>query len=273
MRRLALNLLMAVVAAAGAASAADAQDRVELRRADGVTTPVMRYGRSAECRPTMIVSHGLGGNERGLSGLGRALAAQGWNVLVIGHRESGPHLLRQALFSGAVRDRLVASATDPNLHRARFADLDAVLAEVHRSCKPPRLVLAGHSMGAVTTMLEAGAVARFGRFGNDRFDAYVALSPQGPGIFWTETSWTSVKKPVLMITGTRDSGADGDHTTRLEAFRRLPPGSHQLAVIDGANHLQLSGGSADMGERLAKLITSFLAGKRMAADGIRIEQK
>jgi pimeloyl-ACP methyl ester carboxylesterase len=126
-------------------------------------------------------------------------------------------------------------------------------------------------MGAATTMLEAGAEARFGRFGHDRFDAYVALSPQGVGIFWTETSWQAVRKPVLMITGTRDRGADGDYTTRLEAFRRLPAGAaHRLAIFEDVNHLQLSGRSAALGDQLAKLIDDFVAGRPSALPGITI---
>ncbi len=276
MRRLALILLLTLVAVGatvGQTFAVRAEAAGRLSRADGATVPVTYYGRGEECRPTMIVSHGLGGHERGLAGLGRAMAARGWVVIVMGHAESGPEVLRNALFSGAVRDRIVAAATDPKLHAARFADLDAAVAAALGVCRPPKLVLAGHSMGAATTMLEAGAVARFGRYGSDRFDAYVALSPQGVGLFWTETSWRAVKKPVLMITGTRDHGADGDYTTRLEAFRRLPSGPHRLAIIDDVNHFQMSGHGAEMGERLATLIADFLAGRASTLPGVRIETK
>jgi pimeloyl-ACP methyl ester carboxylesterase len=129
-------------------------------------------------------------------------------------------------------------------------------------------------MGAATTMLEAGAVARFGRFGRDRFDAYVALSPQGVGVFWTETSWQAVRKPVLMITGTLDRGPDGDYTTRLEAFRRLPAGpAHRLAVFEGVNHLQLSGRSTTLGGQLAELIDDFLAGRPSVMPGVTISSR
>jgi pimeloyl-ACP methyl ester carboxylesterase len=129
-------------------------------------------------------------------------------------------------------------------------------------------------MGAATTMLEAGAVARFGRYGSDRFDAYAALSPQGVGIFWTETSWRAVRKPVLMVTGTRDSGPDGDYTTRLEAFRRLPAGpSHRLAIFEGANHFQLSGRSSTLGDQLAELIDDFVAGRPSQLPGVTVSSR
>jgi hypothetical protein len=116
-------------------------------------------------------------------------------------------------------------------------------------------------MGAITTMLEAGAVARFGRFGGDRFDGYVALSPQGIGSIFADGAWTRVSKPVLMITGTRDHGVDGDYRTRLTAFDGLPPGGKRLAIISGARHLELSGsaGSQSLGA-IVGLIREFAAG-------------
>lgn len=271
--RFASCLIAMMMMAAGQASAQQPRD---LARADGARTPVLVYGPTGACPQTLIASHGLGGDERGLDGLARAMAARGWRVLVMGHRESGPSLLRQSIFSGGdgtPRDRLIAAATDPRRHGARALDLNAALAEATRGCRPPRLVLAGHSMGAATTMIEAGAVPRFGPPGANRFDAYVALSPQGVGVFWTEQSWRAVTKPVLMITGTRDSGADGDYTTRLEAFRRLPAGPHRLAVIDGAGHLALSGGSEAMGQRHATLISDFLDRRASRLAGISITEK
>jgi len=221
----------------------------------------------------MVVSHGLGGAEDGLSALGNAMSSSGWRVIVMGHPESGGQVLRSAFWSGDVRNRLIASATDPALHRARFADLDAAYREATRVCRPKPLLLAGHSMGAATTMLEAGAKARFGRFGSDRFDAYVAISPQGVGIFWDHGAWGGIKKPVLMITGTNDKGADGDYTTRLIAFRSLPPGRHRLAVVDGASHIDLSAAKDRYGRVISTLVGDFLANRQTAISGVTTEQK
>ena len=62
-------------------------------------------------------------------------------------------------------------------------------------------------MGAVTVMLEAGAKNIIGvapsAAGLDRFDAYVALSPEGPGIIFSERAWHGIHKPLLVLTGTR----------------------------------------------------------------------
>jgi pimeloyl-ACP methyl ester carboxylesterase len=229
-----------------------------LPRADGSTTPVKRYGPQSGCGPAMIISHGFGGSENGNAGLASAIASQGWRVLVMGHRESGKEAFRAAVFSGSPRQGILEATTTPPRHRARFLDLDAAVAEMTRGCRPAKLMLAGHSMGAMTTMLEAGAVARFGRFGSNRFDAYVAISPQGVGYTYAQGAWAGVTKPVLMITGTRDQGSDGGVETRLSAFEGLPPGKKRLAIIPGAGHLALAAnGRDDVGQAVSALTIEF----------------
>jgi pimeloyl-ACP methyl ester carboxylesterase len=233
------TLISAVMALTGLLSATAPALAQGLARADGATVPVKRYGHQDGCGPAMIISPGFGGNEDGNSGLAAAMARQGWRVLVIGHRESGREAFRAAIFSSSPKQGLIDATTTPPMHRARFLDLDAAVAEMTRNCRPSKFALAGHSMGAMTTMLEAGAVARFGRFGRNRFDAYVAISPQGIGYTYEQGAWASVGKPVLMITGTRDQGTDGGAETRLSAFEGLPPGNKRLAIIAGAGHLAL----------------------------------
>jgi pimeloyl-ACP methyl ester carboxylesterase len=231
-----------------------------LPRKDGSVTPIKTYGAQTGCLPTMIISHGFGGSETGNGYLASTVAAQGWRVIVMGHTESGGPVLRAALLSGSPKQAILEATTTPPRHQARFADLDVAFAEATRLCRPPRLVLAGHSMGAMTTMLEAGAIARFGRFGSNRFDAYIAISPQGIGYTYAQGAWASVSKPVLMITGTRDQGSDGGIETRLSAFEGLPSGRKRLAIIPGAGHLQLSANSGNaVGKAVADLAIEFLA--------------
>lgn len=230
-----------------------------LPRADGAATPVKRYGPQTGCGPAMIISHGFGGNENGNSGLASAMAAQGWRVIVMGHRESGKEAFRAAIFSGSPKQGILEATTTPTKHRARFLDLDAAIGEMTRNCRPAKFVLAGHSMGAMTTMLEAGSVGRFGRFGSNRFDAYVAISPQGIGYTYAAGAWSGVSKPVLMITGTRDQASDGGYETRLSAFDGLPPGSKRLAIIQGAGHLALAAnGNSDITKAVSALTFEFL---------------
>jgi pimeloyl-ACP methyl ester carboxylesterase len=112
-------------------------------------------------------------------------------------------------------------------------------------------------------MLEAGALARFGAFGGNRFDLYAPISPQGVGITFAAGAWQRVNKPVLMITGTNDRGADGDYQTRLSAFEGLPDVRRRLAIIPGAGHIQLSGGpNSPYREKIAELIDGFARATR-----------
>jgi pimeloyl-ACP methyl ester carboxylesterase len=252
---------MTVLVALSIASPASAQTASALIRADGASVPVLIYAPSngAACAPTMLLSHGFGGDERTLSGLAKAVAARGWRVIAIGHRESGRYQLRQAFQQNGGLAAVDASARERPKHAARFADLDAAYAEAIRPCRPPFLVLAGHSMGSQTTMMEAGARALIGSMGRNRFNAYVALSPQGIGTTYAAGAWSGVSKPVLMVTGTNDRVADGDYSVRLTAFEGLPAGNKRLAVISGAGHLQIGGiGSASVNTTVNALVIEFL---------------
>jgi alpha-beta hydrolase superfamily lysophospholipase len=259
-RRFILSATMLVAWAAAAAAQAS------LPRADGAETPIKRYGSQSGCGPTMVISHGFGGDENGNGHLAASMAMQGWRVIVMGHRESGRVQFWQSMFNGNPQNSMLRAARDPEAHRARFGDLDAVVTHVTRACRPSLFVLAGHSMGAMTTMLEAGARASFGRYGSNRFDAYVAISPQGVGTGFSQGSWLGVTRPVLMITGTQDQAAEGNPLTRLAAFEGLPAGRKRLAIIPDATHMQLGANNADpVGRSVAALTAEFLAG--LAAGG------
>jgi pimeloyl-ACP methyl ester carboxylesterase len=245
-----------------AASSAAAQP-LTLPRADGGSTPVRIFGPASGCHPTAIMSHGFGGDENGNAGVAAVLGRRGWRVIAMSHRESGRGRISEALLSGSPRRNVIGSANDPALHRLRFLDLDAAVIEARRPCRPPQMILVGHSMGAMTTMLEAGARARFGAFGGDRFDLYVPISPQGIGVTYAAGAWSGVRRPVLMITGTSDRGADGDYRTRLSAFEGLPQVQKRLAIIPDATHIQLSGGpNSPHSETVAELIDGFARAAR-----------
>jgi dienelactone hydrolase len=265
MKQTYVRVLLALVIGAALCTAFAVQAQtpaqtITLRRADGAAMPLRIYPArgAAACAPAMVISHGFGGSETTLSGLARTMAARGWRVLVMGHAESGRDQLRAAFQNGNGLAGVDAIARARPLHVARFADLDAVYGEATRACRPPMLILAGHSMGAQTVMMEAGAVPLIGRMGQNRFDAYIALSPHGIGTAFGSGAWSDVSKPVLMITGTNDRIADGDYTARLSAFQGLSPGRKRLAVIPGAGHLQLGGiGSASVISSVNALAAEF----------------
>lgn len=252
-------------------------------RADGQNTPYTLFPASGaqSCPPVVLLSPGFGGSQHGLSLLATALQQAGFNAYVIGHTESGPKQLRAALLAPDRLAAIIAGAGDPAAFTARFMDLDAVWTLATTPCRPPFTLFAGHSMGAQTVMMEAGAIARIGAMGQNRFDAYVALSPQGVGLRFAARAWQRVTKPVLMITGTLDKGVDGDFATRLTAFDGLPPGNKRLAIINQATHMTLGGrGGGALADLVPQIVRTWLKDlaitpmpRPLALDGVSFQQK
>ena len=263
---------------------ASAQDRVQAPRQDGTPTPLRVYSPyTTSCAPLALISPGAGGSEDGYSYLAKALRDDGWRAIVIGHRESGGAALRSDIHqAGGIKSGLQELVNDPAAYNARLMDIAAALQWAGKTCKAPFTALLGHSMGARTVMIEAGAKNNLGVKNLDRFDAYVAMSPDGPGKMFPQGAWSGIHKPLLILTGTRDQALDGDWHTRTIPYESLPAGCKWLGVIDGATHLNFAGiGFAGSTERLTLLETkTFLdslrggkCGTPMSADGITLRNK
>jgi hypothetical protein len=240
-----------------------AQQLVTVDRADGAKVPLMVYGPgngtnhsstvtnektdAAACAPLLIFSPGLGGTERGYSYLAQAAAADGWRVLVMGHKESGPDALWSSVREYGIRPGLQHDLKDPQQNRARLMDVDAALRYADGICRAPVKVLGGHSFGAVTVMEEAGATNCFGLKPTAEFDGYFAMSPEGPGLVFDAGAWKGIDKRIMLLTGTKDLSASGDWHSRLQAFAEMPPGRGAMAgckwmgVEDSASHMNFAG--------------------------------
>ena len=122
--------------------------------------------------------------------------------------------------------------------------LDAILAATcGPQATPLRGAITGHSFGAYTSQLFAGAEidlpgAGLTSFRDMRFSAAILLSAQGrdqQGL--REGSWNGIDGPMLNVTGTRDSGAKGqDWHWKTEPYDFAPPGDKYLAVLEEADH-------------------------------------
>ena len=283
MRRLGTTLAFATLFFT-VASCASAQQLVQAPREDGASMPLRVYTPSNDgCAPLALISPGAGGNENGYEYLAEGMQANGWRAIVIGHKESGGSALRSDMRdAGGVKKGLDELVNDPRPYNARLIDIAAALKWAANSCKAHFVALLGHSMGARTVMVEAGAKNNFGIKGPDRFDAYVALSPDGPGKMFPENAWSGIQKPVLMLTGTRDKSLEGDWKSRTMPYQSLPAGCKWLGVIEGASHLNFAGvGFAGSTEKLILLETkAFLnslrtgkCGTPVQADGITMQSK
>jgi len=275
--------LLALLALALLAQGARGQESDALTRGDGASVPVRVYGTGgAACRGVAILSPGAGGTEKGLSYLAEALGRDGWLSVVAGHRESGPSALRADLRGRELKDALLRLTTDRSAYEARSMDLGTALDWARSRCASHYGVLVGHSMGAATVMLEAGADNKLGLSGTDRFDAYVAMSPQGPGSLFPEGAWRRIAKPMLMLTGTRDGALEGDWSTRTVPYDEMPAGCKWLGVIDGAKHMDFGGRgrSRDVESLTVRAAEAFLdsaasggCGPLPEADGIAYRRK
>jgi dienelactone hydrolase len=252
-----------------------AQQLVQAPREDGTQTPLRIYPPSNDgCAPLALISPGAGGNENDYEYLAQGLQANSWRAIVMGHQESGMAALRSDMLdAGGVKSGLDELVNDPKAYASRLMDITAALKWAATSCKAPFVALIGHSMGARTVMVEAGANDSLGVKGLDRFDAYVALSPDGPGKMFPENAWAGIRKPVLMLTGTRDKSLDGNWKSRTLPYDSMPAGCKWLGVIDGSTHKNFAGvGFAGMTEKLTLLeIKAFLNGLRAGKCGSPIQ--
>jgi predicted dienelactone hydrolase len=197
--------------------------------------------------PLVVFSHGIGGSRTGYSYLGSHWASQGFASLHLQHVGSdrsvwfGNPLDLVGRLSDAARDgEAIARVQD-----LRFA-LDRVLeSSAAGQLDATRIVAAGHSYGANTTLLAAGArVERQGQvldFRDPRIKAAIIISAPP---FYGETSprkiLSAVTVPSLHITATEDviripgyfSGADD----RVAVFDATGSQRKTLAVFEGGSH-------------------------------------
>ena len=267
------------------ASLCSAQQLVQAPREDGARIPLRVYSPSTGgCVPLVLISPGAGGNENGYKYLAEGLQSAGWRAIVMGHKESGRAALRSDMRdAGGIKKGLRQLVDDPQAYNARLMDIAAALKWAGTACKAPYVALIGHSMGARTVMVEAGAKNKVGVKGQDRFDAYVAMSPDGPDAMFPENAWSGIRKPMLILTGTRDKSMQtGDYKSRTIPYENMPAGCKWLGVIDGATHMNFAGvGFAGTTEKLTLLETkAFLEGLRggkcgtpVRAEGITVKTK
>jgi dienelactone hydrolase len=197
--------------------------------------------------PLVVFSHGIGGSRQGYSYLGRFWASQGYASLHLQHVGSDRNLWAGNPFE--LLARLQGAAQDAEAV-ARVRDLSFALDQVLRSELAPRLdaqriVAAGHSYGANTTLLAAGAtVQRNGtllELRDPRIKAAIVLSaPPFYGEASPQQILGPVRVPSLHVTATDDiiripgyySGADD----RVAVFDATGSARKTLAVFNGGSH-------------------------------------
>lgn len=197
--------------------------------------------------PLVVFSHGIGGSRQGYSYLGRYWASHGYASLHLQHVGSdrslwfgNPFELLARLHGAARESEAVARVRDLS-----FA-LDQLLGgELAPRIDGRRIVAAGHSYGANTTLLAAGANVQRGgdrlELRDARIQAAIVLSaPPFYGEGPPARILGAVRVPSLHVTATEDvihipgyySGADD----RLAVFDATGSAHKTLAVFSGGSH-------------------------------------
>jgi predicted dienelactone hydrolase len=197
--------------------------------------------------PLVVFSHGIGGSRRGYSYLGSHFAANGIASLHVQHVGSDRALWIGNPFSliGRLHDAAQEREAVNRVLDLRFA-LDQLLAGDHASkVDTAQIVVAGHSYGANTALLAAGArVERDGRvleFRDPRFSAAILISAPP---FYGESDPARILKhvtvPTLHITATEDviqiPGYYSGASDRVAVFEAIGSTRKTLAVFAGGSH-------------------------------------
>ena len=217
----------------------------------GRDVPVRLYLPAAASRlrpaPLVVFSHGIGGSRAGYRYLGSHFASQGVASLHLQHVGSDRSVWTGNVFS--LVSRLQGAAQEGEaLARARdlsFA-LDQLLGgEFSPRLDARRIAAAGHSYGANTTLLAAGArVERQGQvvdLRDARVQAAIVISaPPFYGESEPQRILSPIRMPSLHVTATEDiiripgyySGADD----RIAVFEAIGSPRKTLAVFEGGSH-------------------------------------
>src|SRR5206468_9874343 len=139
-------------------------------------------------------------------------------------------------------------AADISLVISSFDDIQRLAPELKGRLDAAHIGVGGHSYGAYTTNLIAGALVdlpehKAHNFKDDRATAFLVLSGAGPAqMGLTEHSWDHCDKPMMFETGSRDPGAKGQGPVwRVHPYDSCPPGDKYSVYIEGATHFTFVG--------------------------------
>ncbi len=180
--------------------------------------------------PLIVFSHGIGGSRRGYTYLGQFWASRGYASLHLQHVGSDRAIWTGNVFSTVGRLQAAAQESEAlaRVHDLRFA-LDQILeGPLALQIDRRRLVAAGHSYGANTTLLAVGAqIERNGQAVNLRDPRLKAAIVISAPPFYGEASAGQVLGGI---------GVPSLHITATEDIIRIPgyfsPASDRLAVYE-----------------------------------------
>jgi dienelactone hydrolase len=224
---------------------------VRLYLPKAVPEPAAQGGAAVKPVPLIVFSHGLGGSRNGYQYLGRFWAANGYASMHVQHIGSDNQLWRGNPFSLTMRLKDAAKDSEAV---ARAKDVSFALTEMLAQPQlagrfdASRIVAAGHSYGANTTMLLAGAaVPNKGENGqilnlrDPRIKAAMLLSaPPFYGYSNPALILGGITLPTLHVTATEDDimvpGYGSGVDDRVGVFNAMGDPRKTLVVFAGGSH-------------------------------------
>jgi predicted dienelactone hydrolase len=198
--------------------------------------------------PVIIFSHGVGGSRESFSYLSRFWSSYGYVCIHPTHLGSDLSVLQRVGLQA-----LLETTNDPEIWSERPQDISFIIDSLEKLEQAvPQLQgkinhsfigVSGHSFGAYTTLLLAGAVIAMPgdetvSFRDERAWVFLGISPPGTGRQGLHLgSWDRVNVPVMTVSGSEDMGLEGKPASwRMEAFKSMPPIDKYHVLVKGANH-------------------------------------
>jgi predicted dienelactone hydrolase len=200
--------------------------------------------------PLIIFSHGYGSDKNGYTYLAQGWASAGYVVILPTHHGGDRQAALAGGFSAMFHGESVVTVAqlEDNAHDISFIisslnDISRQAPELAGAIDSQRIGVAGHSMGAGTTLVVAGATLPGGSSlaRDSRPLAFVAISPQGMYTNEDAHRWDGVTRPTLTMYGSNDIGEQHQPSSwRRDPFDHMPPGNKYNLVVDGANHFSFA---------------------------------
>jgi len=209
--------------------------------------------------PVIVFSHGAGGSQDGYQYLTRYWASCGYVVIQPSHADSIAlhHASGDKDYGLAQAAEAAVNHPDEQQNRPRdisfildsLPELEKQIPGLHDKMDAKHIGVGGHSFGAFTSQVIAGATLRTSPnvppmdLSDKRVSAVLAISGQGSGAMsLTEDSWKNLHLPMMFMTGSEDFSLGGHGPEwREEPFLKSPAGDKYLVFINGAAHMTFSG--------------------------------
>ncbi len=219
--------------------------------------------------PVIIFSPGIGGSYKVFIKLAVFLSTHGFIVIVQNPPDSGifqklrtdRRLRRLVQHDGSKISQAFAAETyllhgqNPLVARvlqikeiiAALPQIQSLLPHFHGRFNLHEIGMAGHSFGAITTEVVAGALkptrVKLKGVPCRQIAGAEVISGGGDyrGLAVARNRSTATQKPMLFITGSRDRVNGRGFHSREEAYRELPAGKKFLLFIRGATHMSYNG--------------------------------